>query len=116
MKKYAITMWIMTVLAVAGFVYARSSGYGRTLTATTTTTLIALSANNTVSIYNPTTNIVHALVNCTTNEFNTLYAATNTIPVPAGQKYTFDTQAKQNIDSICYRVPAGTAVFYLAVF
>ena len=116
MKKIIISMWVIAVLAVAGMVYARSTGYGRTLTATTTTVRIELNANNTVSISNPSTNVIHALVNCTTNEFNTLYAATNTIPIPAGEKYTFDTQAKQNIDSICYRVPAGTGEFYLASF
>jgi len=115
MKKYII-MVLMMVLAVAGLTYARSTGYGKLATATTTTARITLTANNTVSIYNPGTSVVHTLVNCTTSEFNTVYALTNCVMIPAGKSYTYDTQARQNIDSLCYKTAIGTSSIYISSF
>lgn len=116
MKKMGV-MAAMVGLSVAIVVIAApyTTGWGRQVTASSTTTRIASVSLNLLSVENRGSETVYVLVNATTNEFNV--AITNTsgltpVPVPAGGIYTFDMATKGVIYSFCYATTNSTADVY----
>lgn len=104
MRKLITLVSVMVV--VAGMVFAveyMSTGWGKTVAVTSTTTNIVVGAARKLSVYNTSgsaTNL-HVLINIATNDFNTRYTDGTTIIVPGGSSFTFDCQnSSKQIDSV----------------
>ena len=130
-KRYAGLLVVLLVLAtVTGAIaldYRLKFGQGWTVSATTTVTRKTFSqagepTNQTwyaynVSVKNTGTNVVYMAKNCTTNEFATMIAATNTIPVPASTTFNFEIiDSRDRIYSVCVQAAAATSTVYIAAY
>ena len=96
----AIVLVFILTVAVAAAVY--TTGYGRELTATTTSARVTGFTANSLSFFNQGTNTLHALVNCSTNTFDARLTAGTTVAIPADTAYTFSMATKRVISSFCY--------------
>ena len=85
------------------------NGEGKQATASTTSAQWAVSKTgaNSLSVDVEGSDAVYCLVNCTTSEFDTLYAAGKAIKVRNGIPFAFYGDQFTNIKNVCYRVAAG---------
>jgi len=108
------------ILLIAGLVKADEtitvSGIGgRSITATTTASLITLTpACRTVWLYNssPTSTVVWCAVNCSTSVFATIVSGTNAIPLRGGQSQ--ELKGIPTIATIAIQAVSGTCVVDIA--
>lgn len=117
MKRFTAALACIGVLAVATAALAiYGTGFGKTVTATTTTGRLTDFTANSVSVINNGTNDVFALASCTTNTFNTRLTAGTTIRILGGTSYTFNCYTEQSIDSICYATTNAATELVIASF
>jgi len=95
------------------------NGEGTTKTAAVTSAQweVSKSGAASLSVYNTGANDVWVLANCTTAEFDVLYAAGKAIRVRSGLQYNFNGSAPlggQNIKSVCYQTAASTSEIDMA--
>ena len=57
---------------------------------------------------------VYCLVNCTTDEFDTLHAAGKSIKVRQNMPFTFYGDQLTNIKNVCYKAASDSAVNFAA--
>jgi hypothetical protein len=117
MKKVTGLAGMLLVAGVAVALGYVTTGFGKSATASTVTARVSGFTARTLSVYNAGTNeTVFALVNSTTNEFNTRLAAGTTVPIPHGASFSFDTGGSSSIDSVCYATTNGTAAVLIGAF
>lgn len=121
MKKLIITA--MATLMIGAFAWGAliSKGYGDATTATTTTQRILFGTYSAqldarahqVSIKNAGTSsqVLYFNINCTTGEFNTIYAAGNSMVIPGGS--AMNIPVDYNVQSICWRAASGSFTIYI---
>jgi len=69
----------------------------------------------TLSVYNSGTGELHIARNCTTGQFASIKAYTNTIVIPSGLTYTFaPLNEKDKNTSVCLQPTAGSCTVYVA--
>jgi hypothetical protein len=94
------------------------NGEGKQATASDTTARWepSKSGGNSLSCYVVGSEPVFILANCTTDEFDALYASGKAIRVQSGMTFVFNGDKEVNIKSVCYRTASSTSEIDLAVF
>jgi len=95
-----------------------TNGEGRQVTATTTSTLITFdkSGANSLSVDVEEAEAVFCLVNISTEDFDTAYAAGKAIKVRQGIPIAFYGDRMSNIKSVVYRTASSTSDVNLAAY
>jgi len=117
MKRLAM---VMTVLILAGVCFgaAFSTGWGKIITVENTHCQRFTSFSvNSLSIANrDSTDRVFALVNISTNDFNTRLTAATTVPIDPGMTYTFNADSQTAIQSVVVQSTNGTPEIIIGAF
>lgn len=106
MKKLIGFSIVALVLATALLVIAApfKTGYGKDVTASTTTQRIDGFAVNGLSVYNTNpTNYAKVLVNCSIAEMSNRVVLGTAISVPPNAIVDFDADSHAQIESLCYQ-------------
>ena len=96
------------------------NGYGTKPTVTSTASRVVLNSENTsfyanhVSVYNDGTVDIYALVNCTLDHFNNHVATA--VPIPSKGAFSFTSDGRAPIHSICLKSSGADCVVYLGAF
>lgn len=117
MKKSVVCLLSLLVVSSALAVGLLTSGFGRIVTASTTTARLDGFSAQSLTVHNTSTSeYVLVAVNVSTNQFNTLVTATSAVPVAASSSFTFNTQGRTSIHSLCYKTTNSTAVVYVSAY
>jgi hypothetical protein len=112
---------ILAALMVGSLGWAAAwMGRGEIVTVATGTisTVSSLEANM-VSVYNAsgtTTGVVYVLVNSDAATFATRVTATNCVPIPVGQSFTFDVRQRGIIQNVFIWAVSGTNTVYVGAY
>ena len=107
------------LVAAARAVAGGATGEGRLTNATPVSAKYTLKGPaGSLTIYNAIgTNVMYALANISTNDFNTRYAEGSTIPIFPGIWHTFDSKGdKRGIQSVVFRTKADTNTTTIGAF
>ena len=115
MKRFYI---YLTILILAGVCLGASftTGWGGIKTAQTYSQRFSSFSVNSLALANRGTNLIYALVNVTTNQFDTRQDAGTTIPIGGGMTYTFNADSQTAITAVLIESTNGTSEVYLGGF
>lgn len=114
--KVKLILGVILCSAVAAVAFM-GSGWGTSATVTTTAVQFTGFSAASVSVYNAgVSNVVYAMVNCSTNEFATAVAATNAVPIPPGTTFVFDTKARTSLHNISLVAAEGDSLVYVGAY
>jgi hypothetical protein len=116
MKRSLIVLGLVLVMGFTVCWGAAKMGWGKTVSITSPATYYACPMATYLSVYNAGTSTIYCLVNSTTNQFTGIYAAGETVPIPASQSFTFNAQNNREIESIIIGTSTNalTNLVYLA--